>query len=188
MSGMEMQSEKEKEGNSALERRLSNLTVRAMLNFCNVKGISGISGLNKKDLIKAIIHLANPDDLEEFLSATEAEYLLDSFRKAVKWGKSQILVHIGEGSSEKELHAEFNGLDVGLRRVYYIDFFNTNDGGAIRTSCECDDSKEKGLFCPHQMAVLLKAVAKKKIRLTKWKGPMTPEIRTSVIALFPNAK
>ena len=185
---MEMQSAKEQSGKSALERRLSNLTVQAMLNFCNIKRISGISGLKKKDLVGAVIRLANPEDLEEFLSATEAEYLMDSFRKAVKWGKSQILVHIGEGASEKELHAEFNGLDVGLRRVYYIDFFNTNDGGAIRTSCECDDSQEKGLFCPHQMAVLLKAVEKKKVKLSKWKGPMTPEIRGSVLALFPNAK
>lgn len=183
-----MQSAKEQSGKSVLERRLSNLTVQAMLNFCNIKGISGISDLKKKDLIEAVIRLANPEDLEEFLSATEAEYLMDSFRKAVKWGKSQILVHLGEGASEKELHAEFNGLDVGLRRVYYIDFFNTNDGGAIRTSCECADSKEKGLFCPHQMAVLLKAVEKKKIKISRWKGPMTSEIRGSVLALFPSAK
>jgi hypothetical protein len=185
---MEMQTAKKQSGKSALERRLSNLTVQAMENFCNIKGITGISELRKKDLIEAVIRLANPEDLEEFLSTIEAEYLMDSFRRAIKWGKSQILVHIGEGASEKELHAEFNGLDVGLRRVYYIDFYNTNDGGAIRTSCECDDSMEKGLFCPHQMAVLLKAIEKKKIKLGKWKGPMTPEIRGSILALFPSAK
>ena len=79
-----MQSAKEQSGKSALKRRLSNLTVQAMLNFCNIKRISGISDLKKKDLVEAVIQRANPEDLEEFLSDTEAEYLMDSFRKAVK--------------------------------------------------------------------------------------------------------
>ncbi len=187
-NGMEMQSADGSSGNAILERRLSNLTVQTMENFCNVKGISGLSDLKKKDLVRALMRLADPDDLEEFLSTSEAEYLMDSYRKAVKWGKSELLVHLGEGSSEKELHAEFNGLDVGLRRVYYIDFFNVDSASAIRTSCECDDSKEKGLFCPHQRAVFLKALEKRKLKLSKWKGPMTPEIRKSILATFPQVK
>jgi len=185
---MEMQSVKVTSGKALLERRLANLTVKAMENFCNVKGITGISDLKKIDLIDAVIRMADPDELEEFLSTTEADYLMDSFRRAVKWGKSEILIHIGEGASEKELHAEFNGLDVGLRRVYYIDFFDVNNASSIQTSCECDDSKEKGLFCPHQMAVLLKSLEKRKLKLSKWKGPMTPDLRRSILALFPQVK
>ena len=84
---------------------------------------------------------ADPDRLEQFLSGCEADYLMESFRKAVKWGLSQNLVRIGQKSSNKEMHAEFNGLDVGLRRVYYIDFYNVNDSHKIRTICECDASQ-----------------------------------------------
>lgn len=172
---------------AALERRLSNLTVQMMENFCNVKGISGISDLKKKDLIEAVIRRADPDALEDFLSAHEADYLMDSFRKAVKWGKSDLLVHIAKDSSAKELHAEFNGLDVGLRRVYYIDFSNVSDSRKIRTACECDDSRERGLFCPHQIAVLLRSLAEKRIKLRNWRGPMTAELRNAILALFPDA-
>lgn len=185
---MEMQTARNISKKIPLERRLSNLTVLTMHNFCNVRGISGITNLKKKDLIDALIDRADPNDLEDFLSTNEAEYLMDSFRKAVKWGKSDLLVHIGEGASEKELHAEFNGLDVGIRRVYYVDFLKVDDASSITTSCECDDSMARGLFCPHQMAVLLKALEEKRIKFGKWKGPMTPELKNSIVALFPHAK
>ena len=172
---------------AVLERRLSNLTVQMMDNFCTIKGISGVSGLKKSDLIEAIMHLANPEDIAEFLSSQEAGYLMDSFRKAAKWGKSDLLVHIADNSTARELRAEFNGLDVGLRRVFYIDFLNINDPKKIRTGCECDDSQERGLFCPHQMAVLLRALAEGRMKLKDWKGPMTTELRNSILAMFPNA-
>lgn len=182
-----MPTAKENPCKTALERRLSNLTVQTMENFCTVKGISGLSGLRKNVLIDGLMQKANPDDLETFLSAQEADYLMDSFRKAAKWGKSDLLVHFAPDSSMKELHAEFNGLDVGLRRVFYIDFNNVDDQRRIRTSCECDDSSKRGLFCPHQMAVLLRALAEKKIKLSDWRGPMTAELKNSILALFPSA-
>ena len=184
---MEMPAAEESSNKTALERRLSNLTVQTMENFCTVKGIGGVSGLLKKDLIEAIIHLSNPEDLEDFLSSQEADYLMESFRKAAKWGKSDLLVRIADKSSARELRAEFNGLDVGLRRVYYIDFVNINDPRKARTGCECDDSQERGLFCPHQMAVLLRALAEGKISLKDWKGPMTAELKSSILAMFPEA-
>lgn len=177
----------ESSNNATLERRLSNLTVQSMENFCTVKGIAGISDLKKKELIEAVIQRANPEDIEEFLSAHEADYLMESFRKAVKWGKSDLLVHISGDSTMQEFRAEFNGLDVGLRRVFYIDFRNIDDSRKIRTACECDDSQGRGLFCPHQMAVLLRALAEKKFKLKSWKGPMTSELRNSILALFPDA-
>jgi len=184
---MEMPTAVEGSNKAVLERRLSNLTVQMMDNFCTIKDISGVSDLKKKELIDAIIELANPEDIEEFLSAQEADYLMDSFRKAAKWGKSDLLVHIAGNSSARELRAEFNGLDVGLRRVFYIDFLNINDPRKIRTGCECDDSQERGLFCPHQMAVLLRAIAEGKMKLKDWKGPMTTELKGSILAMFPNA-
>lgn len=137
----------------------------------------------KKELVVMLASRADPASLEQFLSGCEADYLMESFRKAVKWGMSENLVRIGEGSNMTELHAEFNGLDVGLRRVYYIDFYNVSNPKSIRTGCECADSSEKGLFCPHQMAVLLKAIGERKIRLDKWKGPMTAEVRGAIEAL-----
>jgi hypothetical protein len=168
---------------TSTERRLSNLTVETLRNYCDVHNIPGASNLLKRELIALLASRADPASLEEFLSSCEADYLMESFRKAVKWGMSENLVRIGEGSNMTELHAEFNGLDVGLKRVYYIDFYNVNDPKSIRTSCECPDSREKGLFCPHQMAVLLKAIGEKKIRLDKWKGPMTQEVRGAIEAL-----
>lgn len=185
-SGMEMPAAVEVSNKALLERRLSNLTVQMMDNFCNVKKIGGLSGLLKKDLIEGIIAKADPADLEDFLSTQEADYLMESFRKGAKWGKSELLVHLAAGSSMRELHAEFNGLDVGLRRVFYIDFINVDDPKKIRTSCECDDSSQRGLFCPHQMAVLMRALSEKKIKLNSWKGPMTPELKSSIMALFPD--
>jgi len=184
---MEMPAAGDMTNKAALERRLSNLTVEMMENFCNVKGITGLSGLKKKDLIGSIIELANPGDLDDFLSSQESGYLMDSFRKAVKWGKSDLLVHIADDSTVKLLRAEFNGLDVGLRRVFYIDFSNIDNPRKIQIACECDDSKERGLFCPHQMAVLLRALAEKRFRLKDWKGPMTAELRSSILAIFPKA-
>lgn len=168
---------------TSTERRLSNLTMETLRNYCDVHGISGASNLLKKELVVMLASRADPGSLEQFLSSCEADYLMESFRKAMKWGMSKNLVRIGEGASMTELHAEFNGLDVGLKRVYYIDFFNVNNQKSIRTRCECDDSVEKGLFCPHQMAVLLKAVMDRKISLEKWKGPMTPEVRGAIEAL-----
>jgi hypothetical protein len=184
---MEMPSGDNVSNKAVLERRLSNLTVQSMDNFCNFKKISGLSALLKKDLIDGIIAKAEPADLEEFLSAQEADYLMESFRKAAKWGKSELLVHLGSDSSMKEMHAEFNGLNVGLRQVFYVDFSNLDDPRKIHTACECDDSKERGLFCPHQMAVLLRAIAENRIKLKNWKGPMTAELRGSILALFPEA-
>jgi hypothetical protein len=184
---MEMPTATATTNKAALERRLSNLTVQTMENFCTVKRITGVSGLIKKDLIDGIIERADPEDLENFLSAQEADYLMESFGKAVKWGKSDLLVHIAGDSNMRELRAEFNGLDVGLRRVFYIDFNYISDSRKIRTGCECDDSQERGLFCPHQMAVLMRALAEKRFRLKDWKGPMTAELRSSILALFPDA-
>ena len=168
---------------TSTERRLSNLTVETLRNYCDVHGIPGASNLLKKELVVMLASRADPGSLEQFLSSCEADYLMDSFRKAVKWGMSENLVRVGENSNMIELHAEFNGLDVGLRRVYYIDFFNVNNQKAIRTRCECDDSAEKGLFCPHQMAVLLKAIGERKLSLEKWKGPMTAEVKGAIEAL-----
>jgi hypothetical protein len=168
---MEMPTATATTNKAALERRLSNLTVQTMENFCTVKRITGVSGLIKKDLIDGIIERADPEDLENFLSAQEADYLMESFGKAVKWGKSDLLVHIAGDSNMRELRAEF-----------YI-----SDSRKIRTGCECDDSQERGLFCPHQMAVLMRALAEKRFRLKDWKGPMTAELRSSILALFPDA-
>ncbi|MEM4262131.1 MAG: hypothetical protein QXY98_00140 [Thermoplasmata archaeon] len=168
---------------TSTERRLSNLTVETLRNYCDVHGIQGASGLLKKELVVMLASRADPASLEQFLSSCEADYLMESFRKAVKWGMSENLVRIGEGSDMTELHAEFNGLDVGLKRIYYIDFYNVNNPKSIRTGCECPDSSDKGLFCPHQMAVLLKAIGERKIRLDKWKGPMTAEVKGAIEAL-----
>lgn len=167
---------------SSLERRLSNLTVQMLRNYCDIRGITGTSNLNKKKLVELVAERADPVPLEEFLSACEADYLIESFRKAVKWGKNDLIVRLDPRSSNRELHAEFNGLDVGLRRVYYIDFFNVSNPKKIRTQCECDDSRKRGLFCPHQMTVLLRALMEDIIDLKKWSGPMTPEVRTALIS------
>lgn len=168
----------------SLERRLSNLTVQALRNYCDVRGVSGSSNLKKKKLVKLIADKADPVPLEEFLSSCEAEYLMESFRKAVKWGKSSLIVRIDPRSTERELHAEFNGLEVGLRRVYYVDFYDVTNPRKIQTSCECDASQKKGLFCPHQMAVFLRGLREGVIRLQKWRGPMTSEVREAIKSQF----
>jgi len=168
---------------TSTERRLSNLTVKTLRNYCDIHGIPGASNLKKKELVVMLSSRADPGSLEQFLSGCEADYLMDSFRKAVKWGLSDNLVRIGPNSNMEELHAEFNGLDVGLKRVYYIDFANVNNTKSIRTSCECEDSADKGLFCPHQMAVLLKAVGERKINVEKWMGPITEEVKGAIKAL-----
>ena len=141
--------------------------------------------MKKKELAEMLIEVADPNSLELFLSACEAEYLMDSFRKAVKWGMSENLVQIGPKSTEKELHAEFNGLNVGLRRMFYIDFFKVTDAKNFQSSCECDDSTERGLFCPHQMATLLRGLDEKKLHLSRWRGPMTEELKNAIKAMFP---
>jgi hypothetical protein len=35
--------------------------------------------------------------------------------------------------------------------------------------------------------VLLRALAEKRFKLKSWKGPMTAELRSSILALFPDA-
>lgn len=173
---------------STLERRLSNLTVRTLRNYCDVKGISGSSGLKKVDLVEFIAREADRLALEDFLSSCEADYLIESFRRAVKWGKNDLIVRLDPRSSMRELHAEFNGLDVGLRRIYYVDFYETDNPRKIVTECECDDSSKRGLFCPHQMTVLLRGLKEGKLRLSKWRGPMTPEVRQGISAHLPRIR
>ena len=173
---------------STPERRLSNLTVQTLRNYCDVKGISGSSGLKKIDLVGFIAREADRSSLEDFLSNCEADYLIDSLRRAVKWGKNDLIVRLDPRSNMRELHAEFNGLDVGLRRIYYVDFYEVDSPKNIVTLCECDDSRKKGLFCPHQMTVLLRALKEGKIKLNKWKGPMTPEVRQSISAHLPRIR
>ncbi|HDP97538.1 MAG TPA: hypothetical protein ENN25_07630 [Euryarchaeota archaeon] len=173
---------------SALERRLSNITVQTLRNYCDVKGISGSSGLKKKDLVEFIARKADRSALEDFLSSCEADYLIDSFRRAVKWGKNDLIVRLDPRSGMRELHAEFNGLDVGLRRVYYVDFYETDNPKKIVTVCECDDSRKRGLFCPHQMTVLIRGLKEGKIKLNKWQGPMTPEVRQGISAHLPRIR
>lgn len=175
-------------GRNTIERRLANLTVEALRNYCDINGISGISNLKKNAMISAIAKRAEGQSLEEFLSYYESDYLLESFRKAVKWGKNDLIVRLDPRSKEKELHAEFNGLDIGLKRVYYVDFYNVTNPKQIITQCECADSSKKGLFCPHQMTVLLRALSEGIIRLGKWCGPMTPEVREAIASHMPRIR
>jgi len=163
-----------------MERRLNNLTVKTLRNYCDVNNISGAGNLKKMELVNFVAREAEPVSLEEFLSSCEADYLMESLRKAIKWGKNDLIVRLDPRSNKRELHAEFNGLDIGLRRVYYIDFFDVYDSGRVQTICECADSREKGLFCPHQMAVLIRASSTGVLDLGKWRGPITPEVRNVI--------
>jgi hypothetical protein len=164
-----------------LEVRLSRLTVQSMRNLCDTQSVEGYSSLLKDELVDHLIDVVDEEVLEDFCSTQEDIYFVENMAKAIKWSASRKIVQIDPESDDSIVNATFTLRRSDGYEVYKIRFVNqtTED---IATSCECLDCREKGYFCPHQMAVLVKSVAQGLFDLADWTGPMTTEAEDLVIA------
>ena len=157
-----------------LELRLSRLTVQSLRNLCDTQNVEGYSGLLKDDLVEHLIEAIDEDVLEDFCSAQEEIYFVENMAKAIKWSASRKIVQLDPESDDSIVNATFTLRRSDGYEVYNIRFVNqTTDD--IATSCECLECREKGYFCSHQMAVLVKSVSNELFNLDEWTGPMTAE-------------
>jgi hypothetical protein len=164
-----------------LEVRLSRLTVQSMRNLCDTQNVEGYSNLLKDELVDHLMEVVDEEVLEDFCSTQEDIYFAENMAKAIKWSASRKIVQLDPESDESIVNAKFTLRRSDGYEVYKIRFVNqtTED---IATSCECLDCREKGYFCPHQMAVLVKSVAEGLFDLEDWTGPMTAEAEDLVVA------
>ena len=164
-----------------LEFRLSRLTVASLRNLCDAQNVPGGSSLLKDELVEFVRKSMDRKVLVEFCTAQEDIYFVENMAKALKWAAGRKIVELDPESD----HTLVNGVFT-LRRsdgyeVYNIRFVNqTTDD--IATSCECVDFREKGYFCSHQMAVLVRCLAEGLFDLDQWAGPMTPEAEDLILA------
>lgn len=119
--------------------------------------------------------------LKDFCRSQEEIYFVENMAKAIKWAASRKIVDLDPKSD----HALANAVFVMRRsdgyEVYNIRFVNqTTDD--IATSCECLEFREKGYFCAHQMAVLVRCLADGLFALDQWTGPMTLEAKDLILA------
>ena len=161
--------------------RLSRLTVASLRNLCDTNRVAGASNLLKEDLVEFVLDNFEKTDLEEFCAAQEDIYFVESMAKAIKWAANRRIVDIDPKSDYAIVNAVFTLRRSDGYEVYKIRFVNqTTDDAA--TSCECVDAREKGYFCPHQMAVLVRCLADGMFTLDQWAGPMTPEAEDLILA------
>jgi len=157
-----------------LELRVSRLTVVSLKNLCDAKKLSGWSNLLKEELVDFVLHNMNRKALEEFCSAQEEIYFVENMAKAIKLAGGRKVVDLDPKSDASIVNAVFSLRKSDGYEVYHIRFVNqtTED---VDTSCECVDHREKGYFCPHQMAVLVRCLQEGLFTLDQWSGPMTHE-------------
>jgi len=161
--------------------RLSRLTVQSLRNLCENQNIEGYSGLLKDDLVQHLLDSVDERTLEEFCRIQEDIYFVENMAKAIKWSASKRIVEIDPESDDTIVNATFTLRRSDGYEVYNVRFVNqTTDD--IATSCECLDFREKGYFCPHQMAVLVKSIGTGIFSLDDWTGPMTREAEDLISA------
>jgi hypothetical protein len=164
-----------------LEVRLSRLTVQSLRNLCETQNIEGYSGLLKDDLVQHLLGSVDPRVLEEFCGLQEDIYFVENMAKAIKWSASKRIVQLDPESDDTMVNATFTLRRSDGYEVYKVRFVNqtTED---VATSCECLECREKGYFCPHQMAVLVKSVGQGVFGLEDWTGPMTREAEDLILS------
>lgn len=165
----------------SLELRLSRLTVQSLRNLCEAQDIEGYSGLLKDDLVQHLLDMADARALGEFCKLQEDIYFIENMAKAIKWSASKSIVQIGPECDDAIVNATFTLRRSDGYEVYNVRFVNqtTED---VATTCECLECREKGYFCPHQMAVLVKCVGQGVFDLDDWTGPMTREAEDLIVA------
>lgn len=165
----------------SLEFRLSRLTVVSLRNLCDAQNIVGGSNLLKDDLVEFVKKNVNHKALEEFCTAQEDIYFVENMAKAIKWAASRKVVQLDPESDYSLVNGVFTLRRSDGYEVYNVRFVNqTTDD--VATSCECVDSREKGYFCSHQMAVLVRCLSEGLFTLDQWSGPMTPEAEDLILA------
>ncbi len=164
-----------------LELRLSRMTAQSLRNLCETQDIEGYSGLLKDDLVLHLLDLADARAVEEFCTLQEDIYFVENMAKAIKWSASKSIVQLAPECDDTMVNATFTLRRSDGYEVYKIRFVNqtTED---VATSCECLECREKGYFCPHQMAVLVKCVGQGVFDLGEWTGPMTREAEDLIVA------
>ena len=167
-----------------LELRLSRLTVQSMRNLCEMRDMEGYSNLLKDELVDYLMDNIDRRALEEFCRTQEDIYFAENMARAIKWAASRKIVKLEPEADKSLVDATFTLRRSDGYEVYSIRFVNhTTDD--IDTSCECMDACEKGYFCPHQMAVLVRCLSEGVLGIDEWTGPMTPEaedlIRANVL-------
>jgi hypothetical protein len=164
-----------------LQVRLSRLTVYTLRNLCDTNRVAGASNLLKDDLVKFVFDSFDKSTLEDFCAAQEDIYFVEGMAKAIKWAASRKIVDLDPKSDYSMVNAIFTLRRSDGYEVYNIRFVNqtTDDVG---TSCECVDARDKGYFCPHQMAVLVRCLANGLFTLDQWAGPMTQEGEDLILA------
>jgi hypothetical protein len=169
------------QGHLPLELRLSRLTVASLRNLCEAQKVPGASNLKKEDLVDFVIENVERRVLEDFCSAQEDIYFIENMAKAIKWAPSRRIVSLNPKSDDRMVDAVFTMKRSDGYEVYNIRFVNhTTDD--VATSCECVDARERGYFCPHQMAVLVRSLGEGLFSLDEWTGPMTPEAEDLILA------
>jgi len=169
------------QGHLPLELRLSRLTVASLRNLCEAQKVPGASNLKKEDLVDFVMENVKRRVLEDFCSAQEDIYFIENMAKAIKWAPSRRIVSLDPESDDRMVNAVFTMKRSDGYEVYNIRFVNhTTDD--VATSCECVDAREKGYFCPHQMAVLVRSLGEGIFSLDEWAGPMTPEAEDLILA------
>jgi len=164
-----------------LELRVSRLTVASIRNLCDAKKLAGWSNLLKEDLVSYVLENMDRKILEDFCSAQEEIYFVENMAKAIKWAGGRKIVEIDPRSDDTIVNAVFTLRKSDGYEVYKIRFVNqTNED--VDTSCDCADHREKGYFCSHQMAALVKCLQDGLFSLDDWAGPMTPEVRDLIQA------
>lgn len=164
-----------------LELRLSRLTVQSLKNLCEIQNVEGYSGLLKDELVQHLLDSVDARTLEEFCRIQEDIYFVENMAKAIKWSASKRIVQIDPKSDDSIVNGTFTLRRSDGYEVYNIRFVNqTTDD--VATSCECIEFREKGYFCPHQMAVLVKSLGEGLFALEDWTGPMTREAEDLILA------
>jgi len=165
----------------SLEFRLSRLTVESLRNLCEAQRVPGGSNLLKQELVTFVQKNVDTKTIEDFCTAQEEFYFASNMAKAIKWASNRKIVDVDPESDYSIVNAVFTLRRSDGYEVYNIRFVNqTTDD--IATSCECMDFREKGYFCTHQMAVLVRCLADGMFSLDQWTGPMTPEAEDLILA------
>jgi hypothetical protein len=161
--------------------RVSRLTVESLRNLCDAQNVQGGWNLSKEQLVGFVLEHIDRKAIEEFCRAQEDIYFAENIVRAIKWAASRKIVDLDPESDNVIVNGVFTLKRSDGWEVYNIRFVNqTTDD--IATSCECMDFRDKGYFCPHQMAVLVRCLAEGLFTLDQWAGPMTAEAEDLILA------
>lgn len=164
-----------------LEPRVSRLTVQSMRNLCEARNVAGYSNLLKEGLVKHVIENVSRKALEDFCTAQEDIYFVENMAKAIKWAANKRIIKLDPKSDRTIANGVFTMRRSDGYEVYDVRFVNqTTDD--IASSCECVDFREKGYFCPHQMALLVRCLSEDVFDIRDWTGPMTHEAEELILA------